>query len=1298
MKPVLFALSIALFSFSKTNAQMQWVFGENPNWLWIADPGLPTIYPSVVTITGGHPYIAAVEVTFPSFFYENGSFRGYDLMLESPVGTRMMLLSDTEFPHGGALISSLTFSSLASRKFSAYYSDPAAKFLPVNLGATPDSFPFPGPGLIAPMESRFADFVNEDPNGNWKLWVADDTLDGTYFTLDQGWKLSILTSPVPVCVHPELPVATAITDSTATVSWSGNGPATHWDVLFGPSFMPDPGPNTPPSFSNWPANSMNFQQLGAGEHFKFFIRAACDDGTRGLWIGPVEFITLFTPCLHANPVGLCEWAFCDSVRSFLDFPYPTNCGPGAEWVFRFTAPQTGAYWLELQNASFGDQFYTYLLPDTTADCPTSGWECGILGPTGSFNKILDSLEGGTSYFLMFGYCSVPPIFRLSRCPAMGISIKDGANPDLEPFTATILFEGINNILPLELDLFYTKDSTVIPGNDTPPSETGVALNTQADQYYHLTTDTLQASSTYQIWLRSHCDSGAEISCWEGPFFFHTGTDCGGVDSVWFDQVTEHEARLNLIAPVGFTYYNWRARLIGSPVGFWQPIGSVASILPGEHLTDDLYDLHQDTTYEVFVQAYCVPSGGANPWSGPYLLKTKPGCLAPVDDIQCGQVVGAYFDSQLSNLFGSTSCYGNDYTNLNEKLFRFKAEKTGDISLSCPGWNNTQIHWFYKDAALGCGSAGFVSAGCTAGSAFSGLTFPVDSGTTYYLLADGFWWNTTQQPYFITFEISGCGAPVCSPVNSVWVDAKTTTTATLRWRNTTPGATYEVYARPSLYFYYGPTPEEVLVTTDTTITFTGLGQSLDYFFWVNTICSGVGTAFGTSTLVSLGEHVVKRGYSLGRCSPRFVPSGEVLQVPYEVFDLEVPLTGDYLLNSAYYKSYLYGGLFDPENPATNLLATFIIKPPLGADTVLALQTGITYKWVVADMRGYPDANFNVKGDDFHDVFADGPVPVSLLTPEWDGRTPAPHGLVPYLGAWFHSGVCADTAGWVHYYKIADDPSDRDGDRLLLSVKTTVPAAQMNALPMVFSSFPGPVKITSPPAIFFQNPDGIYEMNRIWLMQDLLPAQQIDQDFTVRFYYTQQEYEQLKAVIEANGGNLDSHEAMFFYKINGFHGYSNVSPWEQHIFVPAAVAYDSSGYWPYENGPEASSSTWRHGTFAGEHFSEIVIHGFSGGGGGASVNGRSIFDPISKTTDIVFASNLKLSPNPNTGTFTIELPKSAAAEMTLRIVGLTGQLVREQPTRSDSRIQTVQAGDLPAGLYFLQVVADGKVLAVEKFVKQ
>ena len=45
-----------------------------------------------------------------------------------------------------------------------------------------------------------------------------------------------------------------------------------------------------------------------------------------------------------------------------------------------------------------------------------------------------------------------------------------------------------------------------------------------------------------------------------------------------------------------------------------------------------------------------------------------------------------------------------------------------------------------------------------------------------------------------------------------------------------------------------------------------------------------------------------------------------------------------------------------------------------------------------------------------------------------------------------------------------------------------------------------------------------------------------------------------------------------------------------------------------------------------------------------------------------------------------------------------MVKEQSAQAGGSLQTVQVGDLPAGLYFLQVVSEGKVLAVEKFVKQ
>ena len=79
-------------------------------------------------------------------------------------------------------------------------------------------------------------------------------------------------------------------------------------------------------------------------------------------------------------------------------------------------------------------------------------------------------------------------------------------------------------------------------------------------------------------------------------------------------------------------------------------------------------------------------------------------------------------------------------------------------------------------------------------------------------------------------------------------------------------------------------------------------------------------------------------------------------------------------------------------------------------------------------------------------------------------------------------------------------------------------------------------------------------------------------------------------------------------------------------------------------------------------------------------------------------LRIFPNPNSGTFRVELPAPARPGTAFRIVGLTGQQLREQATQAGATMQTVQAGDLPAGLYFLQVVAEGRVVAVEKFVKQ
>jgi hypothetical protein len=80
----------------------------------------------------------------------------------------------------------------------------------------------------------------------------------------------------------------------------------------------------------------------------------------------------------------------------------------------------------------------------------------------------------------------------------------------------------------------------------------------------------------------------------------------------------------------------------------------------------------------------------------------------------------------------------------------------------------------------------------------------------------------------------------------------------------------------------------------------------------------------------------------------------------------------------------------------------------------------------------------------------------------------------------------------------------------------------------------------------------------------------------------------------------------------------------------------------------------------------------------------------------AWSVSLFPNPNTGNFNIDLHQAATLDMRLGITDLQGRLVFEKQLEPGSQLQPVNAENIPAGLYFLQVVANGKVVAVEKFV--
>jgi len=91
-------------------------------------------------------------------------------------------------------------------------------------------------------------------------------------------------------------------------------------------------------------------------------------------------------------------------------------------------------------------------------------------------------------------------------------------------------------------------------------------------------------------------------------------------------------------------------------------------------------------------------------------------------------------------------------------------------------------------------------------------------------------------------------------------------------------------------------------------------------------------------------------------------------------------------------------------------------------------------------------------------------------------------------------------------------------------------------------------------------------------------------------------------------------------------------------------------------------------------------------------------LSATNHLSLDSQIQVFPNPNNGNFIVELPIEADQSMVFRINDFVGRLILEKSTEIGSNKQTVAAEQLPEGLYFLQIVVEGKVLAVKKFVKQ
>ncbi len=91
-------------------------------------------------------------------------------------------------------------------------------------------------------------------------------------------------------------------------------------------------------------------------------------------------------------------------------------------------------------------------------------------------------------------------------------------------------------------------------------------------------------------------------------------------------------------------------------------------------------------------------------------------------------------------------------------------------------------------------------------------------------------------------------------------------------------------------------------------------------------------------------------------------------------------------------------------------------------------------------------------------------------------------------------------------------------------------------------------------------------------------------------------------------------------------------------------------------------------------------------------------IVSTHDLAVSKEILISPNPNNGTFFVHLDQTDVQNISVRILNLTGQLIREEPLESGISSPEVRVEDLTNGLYFIQVLAKGQIIHYGRFVKQ
>ncbi|MBP7829161.1 MAG: S8 family serine peptidase [Kiritimatiellae bacterium] len=180
---------------------------QNAAAIAINDNAAASPYPSTISIAGLVGTVSKVVVTLNGFSHTYPE--DVDVILVSPDGEKVSLMGAVG---GGTGVSGLTLTFDDDAESEVGSPITSGTYRPTGTAET-----MPSPAPADPYASALSQFNGGNPNGDWKLYVADQAAEDSG-SIASGWKLAVTASEPLCCGSNKPPVIAAVGNKTVTES------------------------------------------------------------------------------------------------------------------------------------------------------------------------------------------------------------------------------------------------------------------------------------------------------------------------------------------------------------------------------------------------------------------------------------------------------------------------------------------------------------------------------------------------------------------------------------------------------------------------------------------------------------------------------------------------------------------------------------------------------------------------------------------------------------------------------------------------------------------------------------------------------------------------------------------------------------------------------------------------------------------------------------------------------------------------------------------------------------------------